>query len=110
MTDTNQKIQKLISENNVVLFMKGTKDFPNCGFSSAVCNIINNKIKIDFLDINVLEDPELRESIKKFSDWPTIPQLYIKGEFIGGCDIIREMFSSGELKKLLKDKDIIQNA
>ena len=82
MTDTNQKIQKLISENNVVLFMKGTKDFPNCGFSSAVCNIFNNKIKIDFLDINVLEDPELRESIKKFSDWPTIPQLYIKGEFI----------------------------
>lgn len=110
MTDTNQKIQKLISENNVVLFMKGTKAFPNCGFSSAVCNIFNNKIKIDFLDINVLEDPELRESIKKFSDWPTIPQLYIKGEFIGGCDIIREMFSSGELKKLLKDKDIIQNA
>ncbi|MFT4718017.1 MAG: monothiol glutaredoxin [Rickettsiales bacterium] len=110
MTDTNQKIQKLISENNVVLFMKGTKDFPNCGFSSAVCNIFNNKIKIDFLDINVLEDPELRESIKKFSDWPTIPQLYIKGEFIGGCDIIREMFSSGELEKLLKDKDILQNA
>ncbi|MFT5795426.1 MAG: monothiol glutaredoxin [Ulvibacter sp.] len=110
MTDTNQKIQKLIAENNVVLFMKGTKDFPNCGFSSAVCNIFNNKIKIDFLDINVLEDPELRESIKKFSDWPTIPQLYIKGEFIGGCDIIREMFSSGELEKLLKDKDILQNA
>ena len=110
MTNINQKIQELITENDVVLFMKGNKDFPNCGFSSAVWNILNNKIKVDYLDINVLEDPELREGIKIFSDWPTIPQLYIKGEFIGGCDIIREMFSNGELEKFLKDKNITINA
>ena len=110
MTNINQKIQELITENDVVLFMKGNKDFPNCGFSSAVCNILNNKIKVDYLDFNVLEDPELREGIKIFSDWPTIPQLYIKGEFIGGCDIIREMFSNGELEKFLKDKNITINA
>ena len=110
MTGINQKIQEIVTENDVVLFMKGNKDFPNCGFSSAVCNIFNNKIKIDYLDINVLEDSELREGIKKFSDWPTIRQLYIKGEFIGGCDIVRELFSNGELEKLLKDNNIAINA
>lgn len=106
MTQTLEKIQKIVDENDAVLFMKGTKDFPQCGFSAAVSHVLNN-LGVKFLDIDVLRDAEIRQSIKDFSDWPTIPQLYIKGEFIGGCDIVKEMFQSGELQELLKDKKII---
>jgi monothiol glutaredoxin len=101
-----EKIQKIVVENEVVLFMKGTKDFPQCGFSAAVSHVLNN-LGVKFLDIDVLRDAEIRQGIKDFSDWPTVPQLYIKGEFIGGCDIVKEMFQSGELQELLKDKKII---
>ncbi|NHN85965.1 Grx4 family monothiol glutaredoxin [Acetobacter musti] len=101
-----QRIQSLIEENPVMLFMKGTADFPQCGFSSRVVQILNH-IGVPFKTENVLSDPELREGIKVFSDWPTIPQLYIKGEFIGGCDIVSEMAQSGELQSLLAEKGII---
>lgn len=103
MTDIKEKIQQTIENNDVVLYMKGTKDFPQCGFSAMVVQILKN-LKVDFVDINVLSDPEIRQGIKEFSDWPTIPQLYIKGEFIGGCDIVKEMLQSGELQDLLKEK------
>lgn len=103
------QIQKTINDNDIVLFMKGTATFPQCGFSAAVVQILSH-IGVAFQDINVLEDNTLRENIKEFSDWPTIPQLYVKGEFIGGCDIVREMHESGELETLLKDKNIIQAA
>jgi monothiol glutaredoxin len=106
MTQTFEKIQKIVAENDAVLFMKGNKDFPQCGFSAAVSHVLNN-LGVKFLDIDVLRDAEIRQGIKDFSDWPTIPQLYIKGEFIGGCDIVKEMFQSGELQELLKDKKII---
>lgn len=101
MSDIQQKIHETISNHDVVLYMKGTKDLPQCGFSAAVVQILKN-LNIDFLDIDVLRHPELRQGIKDFSDWPTIPQLYVKGAFIGGCDIIKEMFQSGELQELLK--------
>ena len=104
--DTKEKIKNLIKENDVCLFMKGTPESPQCGFSMAVSNVLKN-IDIKFLGVNVLEDEKLRQEIKEFSDWPTIPQLYIKGEFIGGCDIVKEMFETGELKNLLKEKNII---
>jgi len=100
MSNISQKIQETISNNNVVLYMKGTKDFPQCGFSAVVVQILKN-LNVDFLDIDVLRDPEIRQGIKDFSDWPTIPQLYVKGEFIGGCDIVKEMFQSGELQEIL---------
>jgi monothiol glutaredoxin len=102
MTQENilDTIGQIIKDNNVVLFMKGTKNFPQCGFSGTVCGILEN-LNIDFKDINVLEDQQIRQGIKEFSDWPTIPQLYVKGQFIGGCDIVRELNSSGELQKLL---------
>ena len=103
--ETNKKIKDLISENNVCLFMKGTPDSPQCGFSMAVSNVLKH-LKVQFKGINVLEDENLRQGIKEYSDWPTIPQLYIKNEFIGGCDIVKEMFESGELKKVLEDKGI----
>ena len=106
MSEMFQIIQKTIDENSVVLYMKGNKDFPQCGFSATVVHILKN-LSIDFLDINILEDQELREAIKEFSDWPTIPQLYIKGEFIGGCDIIKESFKSGELQEILKNHNLI---
>jgi monothiol glutaredoxin len=106
MSDILKKIQQTISENDVVLYMKGSKDFPQCGFSAATSHVLNN-LGVKFLDIDVLRDPEVRQGIKEFSDWPTIPQLYIKGEFIGGCDIVKEMFQSGELQELLKEKNII---
>ena len=86
--------------------MKGTKDVPQCGFSLAVSNVLKH-LKVNFMDINVLEDSQIREGIKTYSDWPTIPQLYIKGQFIGGCDIVKEMFESGELKKILEEKKLI---
>lgn len=100
MSDIQQKIQETISTNDVVLYLKGTKDFPQCGFSALVVQVLKN-LNVDFLDIDVLRDPEIRQGIKDFSDWPTIPQLYVKGEFIGGCDIVKEMFQSGELQEIL---------
>ena len=104
--EIKEKIKKLIEDNNVCLFMKGTADSPQCGFSMAVSNVLKH-LKIDFKDVNVLDDENLRQGIKDFSDWPTIPQLYVKGEFIGGCDIVKEMFEKGELKKIFEDKGII---
>ena len=99
------RIQKDISENDIVLFMKGNPTFPQCGFSNVVVQILNH-LGVAFKGVNVLEDPEIREGIKQFSDWPTIPQLYVKGEFVGGCDIAKEMFQSGELQDLLKENGI----
>ena len=104
--EINEKIQNLIKENNVCLFMKGTPDSPQCGFSMTVSNVLKH-LDVNFKGINVLEDENLRDGIKKFSDWPTIPQLYVKSEFVGGCDIVKEMFEKGELKKLFEDKKII---
>ena len=104
--EIKEKIQKLINENNICLFMKGTPDAPQCGFSMAVSNVLKH-LKVNFNSINVLEDEKMRQGIKDFSDWPTIPQLYVKKEFVGGCDIVKEMFESGELKKLLEEKKII---
>ena len=104
--DTNEKIKDLINKNKVLLFMKGIPDAPQCGFSMAVSNILKH-LKVNFKGVNVLDDENLRQGIKEFSDWPTIPQLYIKSEFIGGCDIIKEMFEKGELNSLLKEKKLI---
>ena len=104
--EVKEKINKLIRENDVCLFMKGTPDSPQCGFSMTVSNVLKH-LNVKFIGINVLEDEKLREEIKEFSDWPTIPQLYIKKEFIGGCDIVKEMFEKGELKELLKNKKLI---
>ena len=98
-------IQDHIDNNEICLFMKGTPDAPQCGFSMAVTNILKI-LEVNFKSINVLEDQTLREGIKVFSDWPTIPQLYIKKEFVGGCDIIKEMYESGEIKKIFDDKGI----
>ena len=94
------KIKNDIATNDVVLYMKGTKMFPQCGFSATVVSILT-RLGIDFLDVNVLEDVNIREGIKEFTNWPTIPQLYYKGQFIGGCDIVREMYQSGELQELI---------
>ena len=104
--EIKEKIRNLINDNQVCLFMKGTPDAPQCGFSMAVANVLKH-LNVDFKGINVLEDENLRQGIKDFSDWPTIPQLYIKQEFIGGCDIVKEMFEKGELKKLLEEKKVI---
>ncbi len=98
-SDTHSFIDELVKNNNVVLFMKGTSDFPMCGFSSAVVQILQ-KLDIPFKDVNVMENMDIRQAIKDYSDWPTIPQLYIKGEFIGGCDIVKELYANGELAKL----------
>ena len=103
--NTKSLIQNHIDNNEVCLFMKGTPDAPQCGFSMAVTNMLK-LLEVNFQSVNVLEDQNLREGIKVFSDWPTIPQLYIKKEFIGGCDIIKEMYESGELKKVFDDKGI----
>ena len=103
---TNDLISNEIESNEVCLFMKGTPDAPQCGFSMAVSNMLKI-LEVNFKGVNVLEDEKLRQGIKEFSDWPTIPQLYIKGEFVGGCDIVKEMFEKGELKNLLKEKEII---
>lgn len=100
------RIQNDISNNDVVLYMKGSAAFPQCGFSATVVSILS-RLGVAFKDIDVLRDPDIRDGIKAFSDWPTIPQLYIKGEFIGGCDIVREMTESGELESLLKEQKII---
>ena len=104
--EQNEKIKNLIDQNEDCLFMKGTPDAPQCGFSMAVTNVLKH-LNVNFKSINVLEDENLRQGIKQFSDWPTIPQLYVKKEFIGGCDIIKEMFEKGELKKLFEEKKII---
>ena len=102
---TKNLIQNHIDTNEVCLFMKGTPDAPQCGFSMAVSNMLKI-LEVNFKGINVLEDQNLREGVKVFSDWPTIPQLYIKKEFVGGCDIIKEMYENGELKKIFDDKGI----
>lgn len=101
----HERIQKDIDSSDVVLFMKGEAAFPQCGFSSLVVQVLS-QMGVAFKDINVLEDNEIREGIKDFSDWPTIPQLYVKGEFVGGCDIVREMYESGELQTFLDDKGV----
>ena len=103
--DTNKKIKDEIQTNDVCLFMKGTPDVPQCGFSLALSNVLKH-LGVNFKGVNVLEDNDIREGIKIFSDWPTIPQLYVKNEFIGGCDIVKEMYESGELAKLLESKNI----
>ena len=102
---TKNLIQNHINENEVCLFMKGTPDAPQCGFSMAVSNMLKI-MEVKFQGVNVLEDQNLRDGIKTYSDWPTIPQLYVKKEFVGGCDIIKEMYENGELKKILEDKAI----
>ena len=103
--EIKDKIKKLINENDICLFMKGTPDNPQCGFSMAVSNVLKH-LKVNFKGVDVLQDENLRQGIKEFSDWPTIPQLYVKNEFIGGCDIVKEMYESGELAKLLESKKI----
>ena len=102
---TKNIIQEHIDNNEVCLFMKGTPDAPQCGFSMAVTNMLK-LLELNFHSVNVLEDQKIREGIKVYSDWPTIPQLYIKREFVGGCDIVKEMYENGELKKVLEDKGI----
>ena len=104
--EIKEKIKNLINDNQVCLFMKGTPEAPQRGFSMAVSNVLKH-LSVNFKGINVLEDEKLRQGIKDYSDWPTIPQLYIKNEFIGGCDIVKEMFEKGELKKLFEKKKII---
>ncbi len=104
--EIKEKIKNLIDSNDVCLFMKGTPDSPQCGFSMAVSNVLKH-LNVDFNGVNVLEDENLRQGIKDYSDWPTIPQLYIKGEFIGGCDIVKDMFEKGDLKKILQEKKLI---
>ncbi len=105
MADIHQRIDEEVKGNPVVLFMKGTPVFPQCGFSAAVVQILSH-LGVKFKAIDVLKDPEIRQGIKEYSNWPTIPQLYVKGEFVGGCDIIREMFQAGELQQLFADKGI----
>ncbi len=100
-----ERIEKDLNENDVVLYMKGTSGFPQCGFSSVVVQILSH-LGVEFKDVNILEDNDIRQGIKDYTDWPTIPQLYIKAEFVGGSNIVREMFDSGELQQLLDDKGI----
>ena len=106
--DTKSKIESLINDSEVMLFMKGTPSMPQCGFSAAVVGVLNH-MGIDFESINVLQDQEIREGIKEYSNWPTIPQLYVKKEFVGGCDIIREMHENGELSNFFEEKGIKTN-
>ena len=105
MGDVSERIHQEVSDNPVVLYMKGTPVFPQCGFSAAVVQILSH-MGVKFKGIDVLADPEIRQGIKEFSNWPTIPQLYVKGEFIGGCDIIREMFETGELQQVFEQKGV----
>src|ERR1044071_3301941 len=105
MSNAQERIKQEIEANPVVLFMKGTKTSPQCGFSAQVVHILN-QYKVEFKDINVLEDWDIREGVKEFSNWPTIPQLYVKGEFVGGCDILREMYEADELRPFLAEKGI----
>ena len=101
--DVKEKIENLIEANDICLFMKGTPEVPQCGFSLAISNVLKH-LKVNFKGVNVLEDGAIREGIKLYSDWPTIPQLYVKKEFVGGCDIVKEMFEKGELQKILNLK------
>jgi len=105
MSEINKNLDEIIKNNEVVLFMKGTPEMPQCGFSMAVSNVLKH-LGVNFIGINVLEDEEIRNGIKEYSNWPTIPQLYVKEEFIGGCDIVREMFEKKELQKLFQEKNI----
>lgn len=105
MSDAKTRIDETVTANEVVLFMKGTKEMPQCGFSSRVAGVLNY-MGVNFADVNVLSDEELRQGIKDYSDWPTIPQLYVKGEFVGGCDIITEMTLSGELDTLFSENGV----
>lgn len=105
MTDAATQIKETVTTNDVVLFMKGTKSMPQCGFSSRVAGVLNY-MEVEFADVNVLADDAMRQGIKDYSDWPTVPQLYVKGEFIGGCDIITEMMLSGELDTLLAENNV----
>ena len=109
MTDANTTIQNEIASQDVVVFMKGTPQMPQCGFSGQVVQILNY-LGVPFKGVNVLADQEIREGIKAFSNWPTIPQIYVKGEFVGGCDIVREMYESGELEELMKTKSVAVSA
>jgi monothiol glutaredoxin len=109
MSDIDARIQGLLDANPVFLFMKGTPEFPQCGFSATVISILDH-LGVDYGTANILEDADLRQGVKDFSNWPTIPQLYVKGEFLGGCDIAKEMFQSGELKQLLEEKGVLQTA
>lgn len=109
MSDVKAQIQETVDNNEVVLYMKGTKEMPQCGFSSRVAGVLNY-MGVDYQDVNVLSDETIRQGIKDFSDWPTVPQLYVKGEFVGGCDIVTEMTLSGELDTLLTDNGIIFDA
>ncbi|AUM73808.1 Grx4 family monothiol glutaredoxin [Paracoccus jeotgali] len=108
MTEARAQIQQTLDDNKVVLFMKGTKDMPQCGFSSRVAGVLNY-MGVEYRDVNVLSDENIRQGIKEFSDWPTIPQLYVAGEFIGGCDIVTEMTLSGELDQLFDKAGIAYN-
>ena len=105
MSDVKTRIQDIIDADDVVLFMKGTKEMPQCGFSSRVAGVLNY-MGVEYRDVNVLADQDVRQGVKEFSDWPTIPQLYVKGEFVGGCDIITEMTLSGELDQLFDQKSV----
>jgi monothiol glutaredoxin len=110
MSDTaHAAIKSTVDAHDIVLFMKGTPVFPQCGFSSVVARVLDH-LQVEFESVNVLEDDDVRQGIKEFSNWPTIPQLYVKGEFVGGCDIIKEMFETGELQTYLKDKGLLQSA
>ncbi|MBR9842104.1 MAG: Grx4 family monothiol glutaredoxin [Rhodobacteraceae bacterium] len=108
MSDAKNHIDETVKANDVVLYMKGTKDMPQCGFSSRVAGVLNF-MGVDYVDVNVLADDAIRQGIKDYSDWPTIPQLYVKGEFVGGCDIITEMTLSGELDTLLEESGVAYN-
>lgn len=101
------RIRQDLSENDIVLYMKGSAIFPQCGYSAAVVQILQN-LAVPYKDIDILSDPSLRQGIKDFANWPTIPQLYIKGEFVGGCDIVRDMFATGELQTLLREKGLLE--
>ena len=109
MTDVQTRIGEEVNSNPVVLFMKGTPVFPQCGFSAAVVQILSH-LGVKFKAIDVLKDPEIRQGIKEFSNWPTIPQLYVKGEFVGGCDIIKEMYAAGELKAFMTEQGVLAKA
>lgn len=107
MTETAQAtIQSAVTDNPVMVFMKGSPQFPQCGFSAAVVQILNY-LEVEFHSLNVLEDQDIRQGIKDFSDWPTIPQVYVKGEFVGGCDIVKEMFEQGELRPFLEGQGVL---
>ncbi len=105
MSDAHDRIKKTVIENDVVLYMKGTPTFPQCGFSSTVVQILDY-IGTEYASVNVLDDQDIRQGIKSYNNWPTIPQIFVKGEFIGGCDILREMFETGELRDLMTEKGV----